>query len=374
MKYPHIGWASWASSAPVLIKNDFTEYDDYVAKQLQAFDQCLPRVQNVFDHFHKIVASGRVSEVRALRNQYNITDDEDDISMLYVLTDILAAIVQYNSRYQILAGLCANVTGDLEHDLNTYHTAALQLLKIRGQTARHFDLTIANSTDIHDPEHNSRSWSYMTCTQVGWFQTRGSLRSPFLNLSYFQKVCKQLFNLTTLANEKEMNNEFASVHPGSSRVFFTNSEVDPWSTMGYYVNDISLQQRALMIPGESHCSDLGSISPSDRPALAAAKQDVIAQMATWLRQWNCTGQCGSHGRCLVDTCVCESGYSGLLCEASVQPTPSVAPAVGYTETEYKTALGCAIGLPIVTLIVGVVVTWLVCVRRPRKRESPLLST
>jgi hypothetical protein len=110
--------------------------------------------------------------------------------------------VQYNSRYQILSGLCNNVTGDLTKDLDVYHTAAFQLLAIRGETARSFDLLMANSTDVHDPEHNSRSWSYMTCTQVGWFQTAGTLRSPLLNLSYFQSVCTKLFNLTTLANDR----------------------------------------------------------------------------------------------------------------------------------------------------------------------------
>jgi serine protease 16 len=354
-KYPHIAAASWASSAPVLIKNNFTEYDAYIAQQVDTYPSCLTRVRAVFNVFHEAVSTQNVSAIDAIRAAYGFTSTEDNISMLYVLTDILAAIVQYNSRYRILQGLCADLTDDVNHNLIVYHNRSLQLLALGNETVEDFDLMSATSTDWRGPFRNSRSWSYMTCTQVGWFQTAsGQLRSPFLNESYFTRVCEKLFNITSLPIEREINNAFGGIKPAATRVFYTNSGVDPWSTMGYHVDDQGNEQRAVLIPGESHCSDLGTVSPSDSPDLAKAKADVIAQMVTWLGAWNCSGKCGEHGRCLVDACVCQDGFQGKECEEETRP-----------KADYNAALICAVSLPIVGVIVATIVAWLVCYRRGR---------
>jgi serine protease 16 len=305
------------------------------------------------DFFHAAVATGNRTTIDSVRKAYGFSDDEDDVSMLYVLTDILAAIVQYNSRYGILKQLCGAVDGDIWHDLDVYHNTSVQLLALSHETVQDIDLMSATSTDWRGPFSSSRSWSYMTCTQVGWFQTAsGELRSPFLNPSYFERVCAKLFNVTTLPAERDINNECGGNRPGGSRVFYTNSGVDPWSTMGYHMDDPADEQRAVLIPGESHCSDLSAVASSDSPQLARAKQDVIAQMAAWLDAWNCSGQCGDHGTCLIDACVCVDGYQGRTCTQETRP-----------KRDYDAAVICAVALPIVLLIVAVIVAWLVCYRR-----------
>jgi serine protease 16 len=185
LKYPHLAWASWASSAPVLVKNDFFEYDEYIADQAaQVSDTCLTNLQQVFQYFHNATATGDDAVLGAIRRDYNFSAEQDNISVLYVLVDILAGIVQYNSRYRMLTPLCGGLVGNLTADVATYHKWAMNWTKTRGETVQDIDLMMATEAG------SSRSWSWMTCTEVGWFQTAsGKLRSPFLNLTYFRNVC-----------------------------------------------------------------------------------------------------------------------------------------------------------------------------------------
>jgi hypothetical protein len=86
--------------------------------------------------------------------------------------------------------------------------------------------------------------------------------------------------------------------------------------------------------------------------LAKAKQTVIEQMVEWIGAWNCSGECGPHGTCLIDACVCEKGYQGVNCEEKTQ-----------SKRAYDAAVICSVALPFVVLIAAVIVAWLVCYRR-----------
>jgi pimeloyl-ACP methyl ester carboxylesterase len=234
-KYPHLAFASWSSSAPVEIKNDFQEYDSHMADQLAANKaSCLPNVKAVLGHFHTVFSDPAEAEERlAIRQQYGFWDNQTDVSVLYVLVDSLATIIQYNSRIQLLDGLCGNLTGVLADDLATYHEFINKSYAYDGRTVQYYDLELATDPRPTAPHAAARAWSYMTCTEVGWFQTASDrLRSSWINLSYFQEVCSALFDLTTLPNEIELNNRYGGKNGQGVRTFFTNGEVDPWSSLG----------------------------------------------------------------------------------------------------------------------------------------------
>jgi hypothetical protein len=198
-------------------------------------DTCLPNLQRVFSYFHNATAFGDDATLGSIRRDYNFSADQDNVSVLYVLVDILAGIVQYNSRYRMLTPLCRELVGNVTADVATYHKWAMNWTQTHGETVQDIDLMMATEAG------SSRSWSWMTCTEVGWFQTAsGKLRSSFLNLTYFRNVCYKLYNLSILPDEREINNRYGGVHPATSRVFFLNGAVDPWSTMGIHVEDPSL--------------------------------------------------------------------------------------------------------------------------------------
>jgi hypothetical protein len=147
------------------------------------------------------------------------------------------------------------------------HKWAVNWTATRNETVQDIDLMMETKAG------SSRSWSWMTCTEVGWFQTAsGKLRSSFLNLRYFRKVCDKLYNLSILPDEREMNNLYGGIHPATSRVFFLNGAVDPWSTMGIHVEDPSLFQRARVIQEESHCTDLDPFRATDTAPLTSSRR------------------------------------------------------------------------------------------------------
>jgi hypothetical protein len=138
-----------------------------------------------------------------------------------------------------------------------------------------------------------------------------------------------------------MNAEFGGFSPASSKVFYLHGSVDP-----------SLRRRAVIIPGATHVMDMYPPATTDFPALAEAKTEVIEQMAVWLRDGNCTGQCGPNGRCVVDTCVCAEGFAGVKCEKEVT-----------AKRKMIVVIICAAVIPVVLVLVVALLGWACCWRR-----------
>ena len=365
--YPHLTVASWSSSAPLNIKNEFPEYDSYIAEQLNATNAtCLPRTKVIFDNANSIVSSGSTEEINAFKQKYNIPTETDDISALYIITDVLAAIVQYNTRYQLLDSYCnqiAEATSESQYEsiyIDTYN----KLLKIRGASPLDFDLMQATSTDPASDQANSRSWSWMTCNEVGWFQTAsGLLRPSLINLDYFKRVCNTLFpEVTELADEEEVNNRYGAVNPRQTRVFFANGMVDPWSTLGVHYPDESIERRAVYIPGESHCADLYAYNSSVASDLTSAQEQIMSQMSAWLNEESCNGTC-VHGTCIGGRCACDANYGGDKCDVEMTE-----------ELNLDIAIICAVSIPTVVVVAIIFATW-IFVYRPRKAlQQTLISS
>ncbi|OHT16472.1 Clan SC, family S28, unassigned serine peptidase [Tritrichomonas foetus] len=362
LKYPHYAYASWASSAPVLIKNDFSEYDSYISSQLKLVSEnCFAHTKEALDIIEEKLNSDRGQIIQ----DFGFDESEDDVSMLYSIVDALAAMVQYNSRYQLLEGHCerqntsASYSGIVE--------SVKKVCEIRGQTIKDFDLMMQTDEDPTGPYASGRSWSYMTCREVGWFQTAAQdetrLRSKKINLEYFRNVCTQLFGIEKLANENEMNRYFGGNNPKQTKVFFLNGDVDPWSEMGVHIGDEGLLRPAIVIPNESHCADLGAITDKDAEPLSLAKSLVINQMYSWLTEENCNGAC-VNGRCAVNGCVCNDGWGGEFCDVQIKSKEAF---------DYAIILG--VSIPVVATVIIIFSVWIFYykIKKPKKIDTrPLI--
>lgn len=364
LKYPHLAHASWASSAPTLIKNDFIEYDEHVSAQVKAVsDQCHTSLWKALNRTHDVIASHDQTKILALKNEFGFYEDQNEISVLYVLVDVISAMVQYDTSYHTLARMCGNFTGDETKDWEAFKDGITSTLKVMGEEKiGDIDLLMATDTSVTSRHSDSRAWSYMTCTEVGWFQTAsGKLRSPWINLSYFETVCNKLFGLTSLPNEKLMNERYGGINPGQTKAFFVNGGVDPWSTMSVKIADESLLRRAHTIEGASHCADLGSMSDKDSAALKEGKLMVIDQMVAWMQDWNCNGSCGEHGKCVINQCVCDENYMGAKCEIE---------ATSKASFDYAIIIG--VSIPVIAVVVIIFALWIFGYRR-KEQSQPLLG-
>jgi len=364
LKFPHLTVASWSSSAPLHIKNDFTEYDSYVADQLKLLSpKCLNNTRKIFEKAHQRIASGNPQEIADLKHELSVLDTQDDVSTLYVMTDVLAAAVQYNSRYNLLSSYCYNQENSDDGNYTAFIEMYNNLLKTMGSTPLDFDLLEQTNTSSKSPIANGRSWSWMTCNEVGWFQTNSNrLRSSFLNLSYFNRVCKTLFNLDELADEAEVNRRYGGQNPRQTRVFFLNGAVDPWSTLSVHVPDESIERFSIVIPDESHCADLYPLSDADRTPLKNAKQAVINQISKWWNEPICNGTC-KNGVCLAGRCVCNKGYGGDICDIQI-----------VDKYYLDVAIICGVSIPVVSVVIIILCSWIFVYRRRKINETPLLSS
>lgn len=351
LKYPQFAFASWASSAPIFIKNDFTEYDEHVASELDAVShKCLANTKSVLEQ----VAKKAFEDTEKLRKDFGFLDDEQPNDMVYCVTDILAAMVQYNSILKLLTQHC-----ELQSNGPNYEglvSIINQTCQKLGQPISSSNLRLQTNTSVQSPFASGRSWSYMTCNEVGWFQTAsGKLRPALLDLSYFEGICKDLFGFESLADENEKNCYFGGANPQQSRVFFLHGSVDPWSKLGVNEADGSIMRRFVTIANESHCSDLYSISDNDSDALRQAKEDVIQQMAEWLQVTNCTGLC-AHGKCTPGGCVCDNGYAGSTCELEVKK-----------KSQYNAVVISIVCALVLIVVIAIFASWFIS--RLRKKHN-----
>lgn len=83
-------------------------------------------------------------------------------------------------------------------------------------------------------------------------------------------------------NSKRTNIAFGGMRPNVTNSIFTHGSIDPWRTLGVMA-DLHDSALAIVIEGESHSKDLGSIHKNDSPALVEAKEAVLQIVRNWLR-------------------------------------------------------------------------------------------
>lgn len=157
MKYPHLAWSSWASSAPVLIKNDFVEFDEYIGSQLKVYSQnCY---ENTKKHFQTVAECATNGSEQVLVDAFGFSPEQDKISMCYVVSDIFAVMVQYNSGFKLLEQYCP-----LQQKTNwsIFVKVINLMINISGVTPQSDDFLLMNSTDPDDKNADYRSWTWMT--------------------------------------------------------------------------------------------------------------------------------------------------------------------------------------------------------------------
>ena len=338
--YPHLADASWASSAPVHAKADFTEYDEHCANQISAISQsCLDDAHSTFDYIADLLQGSKRSQTMS---DFGITNPSEvsDATFMYMLADVLATPIQYSDTYKDLVDMCENYKNTKTQDdkYNVMKNTISKILKDSGDTIY--------SSDPYSKDPTSLAWSWMTCNQVGWFQTSsGKLRSSLVNINYFRQVCTDLFNLT-LPDDDEFNRRFGGRNSRATSTFFTNGEVDPWSTMSVNSSDNTIDRYSAIIEGGHHCNDLKAANPeTDTESLKTVRENVITKMEFWLGSAD-TDLCGEHGRRVLNSCICDESHSGPMCEEEV-----------HTQTSFRVVTIASVVVPTILLLIIGGIVW-----------------
>ncbi|OHS97096.1 hypothetical protein TRFO_09660 [Tritrichomonas foetus] len=192
------------------------------------------------------------------------------------------------------------------------YTNVLKILKISVDSLDPFSY---KDESIDGPNAAMRSWTWMQCNELGWFSTSAGFKSSFVNFTYYDRMCAELYGNMTIGNISSVSRRYGGANPRSSYVVFTQGTADPWSTMGVQSIESSNSQHLLYIKDGSHCEDLHSDSPDDSPDLTRVRRKVETILIEWLSN-KCMKQCNK-GMCLHDRCLCDDGWSGEFCTFQV---------------------------------------------------------
>jgi pimeloyl-ACP methyl ester carboxylesterase len=286
LKFPYLVAGALASSAPVMAKEDFIEYDAHVTQV--AGPDCANQMRDVVSEVEaSLHDEAKLAEIKLL---FDASEVHDPIDFLYLIADTGAAAVQYGMRDSFCTSLSSSPTA-----LVGYAAFAKKLYKDMHVSA--VDMTVQGAMSENPADYKDglgmRQWYYQSCKEYGYWQNAHpdpslSTRSSLINLDYHHNVCQRLFGLSKPANTSALNNTlyFPLMDVLVSKIYFTNGENDPWSTLSLAEkngNAINPKLNYQLIKGSAHCNDLHSPSALDSEALINARKTMESLLSEWLK-------------------------------------------------------------------------------------------
>lgn len=287
MRYPDRVAGALASSAPVMAKENFYEYDQHVTKVTGV--ACSEKMRLVVGEIEQAIAQEDDVRLLQIKQMFGAEEVNHPVDFLYLVADVGAGAVQYGMHDEFCASL-------QEHSdpIAGYAEFAKRLLSRWNVTAT--DLTPAGAVSENANDYAKaiglRQWYYQTCTEYGYWQIassdpQSSTRSALIDLDYHHEVCERLFGFKAPPKTETTNKHFywPLFDHSVSRIYFTNGSNDPWSYLSLSEqngNALNPNLNYTLIDGAAHCNDLRMPLPTDSPALQATREQFETQLHDWL--------------------------------------------------------------------------------------------
>ncbi|CAG8601088.1 19369_t:CDS:2, partial [Cetraspora pellucida] len=287
-KFPKLVFAAWASSAPLLTKLDFFEYDLAIGHALP----CRDRVADAFKLFiDPILLSGNRTQIASLKSQFglDVLDDDQDFAsaISYPITLMVQSYFPPTSPSEIdtIATFCGAFAKAPDNKPETSTLILAQVIKFYLNTTglvtpdaiKKIFATSALTTSI--VPNNLVSFLYQYCTEFGWYQTapkppKQRFRSQIVDREYYQKQCNFLFPEIPPPHVKKINHRFGG----------NTGEFDPWKplTISESTHKTISRNTVFLIKNASHINDLRFPTSVDNDSLKCARKFIIETLAKWL--------------------------------------------------------------------------------------------
>lgn len=298
LRFPHLIYASVSSSSPLQAAVDMPGYNNVVAESMADKDvggsqACLDAIVTG----HKDIGEQlKTPEGRsALETTFNIckpgTLENPKNQEQFAGDGVVYLPVQSNdpactTPYCDIASICVLLTNE------TIGTPIQRLANLA--SIQHMGTCMNPDYDgmikfWSSPKNLDRTWLYQTCTEWGFYQTceTGSncpytqgLHTPEVDLD----ICQQAFGFSPDQVTEQIN--FANTIYGganiqSSRIMFTNGQIDPWRANGVSVSP-NAEEPVLLVAGASHHFWTHPSLPTDAAPVNEARQVIWKQVSEWL--------------------------------------------------------------------------------------------
>ncbi|KAF4517838.1 hypothetical protein B566_EDAN008780 [Ephemera danica] len=294
-RYPHLYYAAWASSGPVLAKLDFFEYYEVVDDALESTSSpdCTTVIQAATDELDALVAAGDAATITTLFNFCNTVDlsNPDDVMNVYsYYSGFFAGEVQY-ARYGNLDTICADISAGQATPLETVTQIIRDAYAPSCLWASNQNILDFYKFEVLYTGDATRQWFYQACTEYGYWQSLASPNQPFGQSNPVEFSLLWCSNVYGPEFTKEVNQagidrtnlQNGGLNPDVSRVLYVHGSLDPWHALGIQ-SDLNADSPVVMIAGESHCRDIGTPNPMDSQALKDARIQIDNIIAAWLAQ------------------------------------------------------------------------------------------
>jgi hypothetical protein len=296
-RYPHLVHAAVSSSAPLQASVDMPGYNNVVSHSLTVSEvggsaKCLETVVEG----HKAIGEMLQSSAgrRELEKKFNVCKplslDNVKNQEEFAGNGVVYIPVQSNDPS------CTSANCDIGSicKLLTDETIGTPLDRLASLSAAMNPACISANYDSMiqfwaNPANPDRTWLYQTCTEWGFYQTceTGS-QCPYTQglhtIDVDLEICQTAFGISGDAVYKQIANTQA-IYGGdkiqSSRIMFTNGEIDPWHANSVLVPP-NAQEPTLWVKGASHHFWTHEPLPTDSQEVVAARQQIFSQVKSWL--------------------------------------------------------------------------------------------
>ncbi|KAM9738739.1 thymus-specific serine protease [Dama dama] len=307
LKFPHLFFASIASSAPVRAVLDFSKYNDVVSRSLMNTAiggslECRAAASAAFAEVERRLRASGAARA-ALRADLGVCGSleraEDQAELLGALQALVGGAVQYDGQAGAplsVRPLCRLLVGDRGNCSGSAPYRGLRrAVQVVTQSLGQKCLSISRAetvaqlrvTELQVSSVGDRQWLYQTCTEFGYYVTCEVPGCPFSQLPALPsqlELCEQVFGLSTSSVAQavaQTNSYYGGQTPGATQVLYVNGDADPWHVLSV-TQPLGPSEPVVLIPSASHCLDMAPERPSDSPSLRLARQKISQQLQTWL--------------------------------------------------------------------------------------------
>lgn len=290
MKYPNQVAGALASSAPVMAKENVPEFDEHTTKMVG--ESCAKNLKEVVSEIESALNDEK--RIKNIKKMFNADDIENNLDFLSLITEIGTSAVQFGLKNKLCTAL--SISKALGSPLKGYAgftRLAFYLFHIKPSMLTPQGALSENPADYENKLVGARQWFYQTCTEYGYFQPATqdkarSTRSSYIDLSYYKNICRRLFNIEESPDTTSHNINYYQplFNASTSRIFFTNGSVDPWSLLSLAESNGNATNKNLIyltMEGASHCADVSNPSFFDSKAVKLARSQLDGLVDAWLQ-------------------------------------------------------------------------------------------